>query len=333
MNAPKCTANAYIDFLVASPDVVSGTEAARVQPASADSPAHDAFTRLLHRLDPDPAALWAEAVPLVQRDRGILVLDDSTLDKPYARQIGLVTRHWSGKHRRVVQGINLLTLLWTDGDRLIPVDYRLYDKTGDGLTKNDHFRVMLTTAQERGFQPECVVFDGWYASLENLKAVRAAGWRWLTRLKSNRRVNPDGTGNRPLADCAIAETGTHVHLQGYGFIQVFRLVAPDGDTEHWATSDPALDEWHRLRYGEWAWGIEEYHRGLKQHCGVERAQVRAARAQRTHILCAIRAFLRLEHHRQQTGISWWEAKTTIVREAVRAYLAAPRYTLASPPTA
>jgi putative transposase len=333
MNAPKCTANTYIDFLVASPDAVSGTEAARVQPAGADPPAHDAFTRLLHRLDPDPAALWAEAAPLVQRDRGVLVLDDSTLDKPYAHHIGLVTRHWSGKHRRVVQGINLLTLLWTDGDRLIPVDYRLYDKATDGLTKNDHFRAMLITAQQRGFQPECVVFDGWYASLENLKAVRAAGWRWLTRLKRNRLVNPDGTGNRPLADCAIAATGARVHLQGYGDIQVFRIVAPDGDTEHWATSDPALDELGRLQYGEWAWGIEEYHRGLKQHCGVERAQVRAARAQRTHILCAIRAFLRLEHHRQQTGISWWEAKTTIVREAVRAYLAAPRYTLASPPTA
>jgi putative transposase len=333
MHAPKCTADAYIDFLVASPEAVSGTEAARVQPAGVDPPAHDAFTRLLHRLDPDPAALWAEAAPLVQRDHGILVLDDSTLDKPYARHIGLVSRHWSGKHRRVVRGINLLTLLWTDGDRLIPLDYRLYDKAGDGLTKNDHFRALLTAAQERGFQPACVVFDGWYASLENLKAVRAAGWQWLTRLKRNRLVNPDGTGNRPLADCAVAETGTRVHLQGDGVIHVFRLVAPDGDTEHWATSDLALDELSRLQYGEWAWGIEEYHRGLKQHCGVERAQVRAARAQRTHILCAIRAFLRLEHHRQQTGISWWEAKTTIVREAVRAYLAAPRYTLASPPTA
>jgi hypothetical protein len=333
MNTPKCTANDYIDFLVASPRVVSGTEAARVQPAGTDPPAHDAFTRLLHRLDPDPAGLWAEAAPLVQRDRGILVLDDSTLDKPYARHIGLVTRHWSGKHKRVVQGINLLTLLWTDGDRLIPVDYRLYDKAGDGLTKNDHFRAMLTTAQERGFQPACVVFDGWYASLENLKAVRAAGWQWLTRLKGNRLVNPDGTGNRPLADCAITESGTRVHLQGYGVIHVFRIVAPDGDTEHWATSDLALDELRRLQYAEWAWGIEEYHRGLKQHCGVERAQVRAARAQRTHILCALRAFLRLEWQRLTTGLSWWEAKTGIVREAVRAYLAAPRYTLPPPPTA
>jgi putative transposase len=333
MNAPKCTAADYIDFLVASPRAVSGTEAARVQPPRARPPAHDAFTRLLHRLEPDPATLWGEAAPLVDRGRGILVLDDSTLDKPYARRIGLVTRHWSGKHQRVVQGINLLTLLWTDGDALIPTDYRLYDKAGDGLTKNDHFRAMLVTAQQRAFHPALVAFDGWYASLDNLKAVRAAGWHWLTRLKGNRLVTPEGGSKRPLADCAIAEEGTHVQLHGYGFIRVFRFVAPDGDTEHWATSDLAMDDLRRVQYAEWAWGIEEYHRGLKQHCGVERAQVRAVRAQRTHIGCAIRAFLRLEWHRQTTGIGWWEAKTGIVREAVRAYLAAPCYTLPPPATA
>src|ERR1700716_3432773 len=113
MNAPKCSPTDYIDFLVASPRVVSGTEAARVQPERPDPPAHDAFTRLLHRLEPDPATLWAEAAPQARRGAGVLVLDDSTLDKPYARKIGLLTRHWSGKHRRVVPGINLLTLLWT----------------------------------------------------------------------------------------------------------------------------------------------------------------------------------------------------------------------------
>jgi putative transposase len=329
MNAPKCDAIDYINFLVASPRAVSGTEAARVQPERPGAPAHDAFTRLLHRLEPDPATLWAEAAPQVRRDRGILVLDDSTLDKPYARQIGLLTRHWSGKHRRVVQGINLLTLLWTDGEALIPCDYRLYEKAVDQLSKNDHFRAMLATARERGFAPECVVFDSWYASLENLKAIRRAGWRWVTQLKANRLVNPDGAGNRSLGECAIAEAGTRVHLQGYGFVLVFRIVTPDGDTEYWATSDLAMGGLARLKYAEWAWGIEVYHRGLKQQCGVERAEVRAAKAQRNHVGCALRAFLRLEQHRLVTGVSWWEAKTDILREALRQYLAQPRYTLAS----
>jgi len=39
----------------------------------------------------------------------------------------------------------------------------------------------------------------------------------------------------------------------------------------------------------------------------------------------------LELHWFATGISWYDAKLGIVREAIRSYLAAPRYLL--PPTA
>jgi hypothetical protein len=329
MNAPKCQPEDYIDFLVASPRVVSGTEAARAQPARPNPAAHDAYTRLLHRLEPDAGALWAEAAPLVDRGGGVLVLDDSVLDKPYAKRMALVARQWSGKHKRVVRGIGLVTLLWSDGEALLPCDYRLYDKEGDGLTKNEHARGLLDTAKERGFAPAMVLFDSWYASLANLKAVRGHGWQWTTQLKANRLVNPDGTGNRRLDACAIAAAGTRVHLQGYGWIVVFRIVSRDGDTEYWATSDLGMDDGHRRKYAELAWGIEVYHRGLKQFCGVERAQVRAARAQRNHITCALRAFLRFEQHRIVTGMSWWAAKLGIVREAVRAYRAAPTYTLSS----
>jgi len=330
MNAPKVCPSDYIQYLIASPRVVSGTEAARTHPDGEAGPAHDAFTRLLHRLEPEPDQLWSEVWRQVERRRGVLVLDDSTLDKPYARHMDLVTRHWSGKHRDVVRGINLLTLLWSDGERLIPVDYRIYDKATDGKTKNDHFRDLLDRAYTRGFEPECVLFDSWYASLENLKAVRSYGWAWLTRLKRDRQVNPDGTGNRPLEACTIAESGSRVHLRGYGFICVFWIVPTNGNTEdaeYWASSEVEMQEPTREHYAHLSWGIEQYHRGLKQHCGVERSQVRAARAQRNHIGLAIRAFVRLERNRIRTGMSWWEAKTSIVREAVRAYLAAPRFTL------
>jgi hypothetical protein len=116
---------------------------------------------------------------------------------------------------------------------------------------------MLDVAAQRGFTPECVAFDSWYASLENLKAVRGVGWRWLTQLKGNRLVNPDGVGNRPLAECPVSAAGTRLHLQGYGFVRVFRLASPDGDTEHWATGDEQMGELSRLKYAEWAWGIEQ----------------------------------------------------------------------------
>ena len=71
--------------------------------------------------------------------------------------------------------------------------------------------------------------------------------------------------------------------------------------------------------------IETYHRGIKQFCGIERCQARSATAQRNHIELALRAFLRLEFHSFVKGISWFEAKTSIIRDAVRAYLAQPSY--------
>src|SRR4051794_21229594 len=332
MNTARCTDDDYIQFLIASPKVVSCAEAARVQPQEPFAPAHDAFSRLLLRQEPDPGALWDEAEPLVETNKGVLVLDDSTNDKPYARKIELVTNHWSGKHRKVVRGINLITLLWTDGDRKIPCDYRIYSKA-DGLTKNDHFREMLRTARARGFSPRCVLFDGWYASLENLKQVRDYGWIWLTRLKGNRQVTPADGRKRALDEVAISRTGTTLHLQGYGPIRVFRIDAKDGVADYWATNDLTMEEGMRQHYAETSFAIENYHRDLKQNCGVERCQARSGRAQRNHIGMALRAFLRLEWHFFTTGISGFEAKLSLIREAIRSYLARPFLTLAKQPTA
>src|SRR3954447_10940374 len=214
MNPPRASPEDYIQFLLATPKACTATEAARVQPESPDAPAHDAFTRLLHRLEPDPATLWEETRPMVHTRSGLLVLDDSTLEKFPAKKIQMVTRHWSGKHKRVVWGINLISLVWTDGDRVVPCDYRVYDKAVDGLTKNDHFLAMLKEAKARGFEPRCVAFDSWYSGLENLKAVRACGWTFLTQLKVNRKVDLNRQGYRAVAEVEIAPGGTVGHLEG-----------------------------------------------------------------------------------------------------------------------
>src|SRR4051794_34717460 len=134
MNARRCSVEQYIDFLLASPKVVSTTEAARVQPPHPHAPAHDSFTRLLNDLEPEPEVLWQEVRPFVRTRQGLLVLDHPPLDNPSPPPLGLVGHFWPGKHRRVVRGINLLTLVWTDGDALWPCDYRLVNPA-DGKTK------------------------------------------------------------------------------------------------------------------------------------------------------------------------------------------------------
>ena len=51
MNPPKCKETDYIDFIIATPRRITATEAAHVQPEDSESPAHDAFTRLLQRIE------------------------------------------------------------------------------------------------------------------------------------------------------------------------------------------------------------------------------------------------------------------------------------------
>lgn len=329
MNRAKCDEYDYINFLIAAQRVFSSVEAAKTHPAGEKGPAHDAYTRLLHRLSPGSDGLWQEVAPLIDRRRGMLVVDDTTLDKPYASSMALVTCHWSGKHRAVVRGINLVSLVWTDGECRLPCDFRIYNKEQDQQTKNDHFRAMIVEARARGFVPALVIFDSWYASLENLKLLRSQGWHWLTQLKSNRQVSVDRSGHRAISEIFIPVQGCRVHLKGYGWIKVFRTVGRNGDAEYWATSrlDMTLEDaaFHALH----AWQIEEYHRDLKQCTGIERGQYRKERAQRNHIALAIRAFVRLEYHRLQTKVSAYEAKASIIRAAIRAYLASPTITLTS----
>lgn len=332
MNPPKVRDEDYINFIIATPRLVTATEASLCQPESRNAPSHDAFTRLLLRLEPDPETLWSEAKTQIDLNQGILVLDDSTLEKPYSPFNALVYRHWSGKQKEVVKGINLITLLWTDGVRCVPVDYRVFDKDRDGKTKNEHFSQMLLEAYQRGFNPALVCFDSWYSSIENLKLVRSFGWHFLTRLKSNRQIRFGEGKLQAVADAGLCGgDGTICWLKGYGQIKAFRVRATDGTSEYWATSLNQMTEPEREEWAGAAWRIEMYHRGLKQQCLIERAQCRRVRPLLNHIGLCIRAFLRLEGHCYHEKMSWLEAKTGIIRAAVREYLSNPLYS--SLPTA
>ena len=115
--------NDYINFLVATPKSYSCLEAERVQPIKTNAAAHDAITRMRPRKEPTSEELWQEAQALVSMEGGLLALDDTTLDKPYAKKMDLVCRHGSYKPHKTVPGINLLSLLWSDGDQHLPVSY------------------------------------------------------------------------------------------------------------------------------------------------------------------------------------------------------------------
>ena len=72
---------------------------------------HDSVNRFLERERYDPKDLFDEEKTKIELVGCILSVDDSVLDKPYmdSTKASLVDYFWSGKHKRAVKGINLIT--------------------------------------------------------------------------------------------------------------------------------------------------------------------------------------------------------------------------------
>lgn len=327
VRSPPITDCDYINFLVAAQCDVSCVKAAECFSGNGLVITHDTFNRFLTRQSLTPATLWNEVEPFVERRNGWFVLDDTVIDKIYSKKISLTYFQWSGNQHKVIKGIGLITLVWTDGVSTFPIDYRIYDKDGDQLTKNDHFRAMLQTAADRGFCPYFVLFDSWYASMANLKFIDKLGWYWFSRVKKNRMVNPDNTENQPVSTLTIPDDGMEVHMKKYGFIKLFHSVNKAGKDRYWATNCLTMDATDRRNLQAIAWSIENYHRALKELCCVEDCKIRKEAGQRNHINCSLRAYIRLEAVQQQQDITIYQAKWEIIRSAITEYVRHPRYAL------
>ena len=314
----KWTKDLYCQFLLASQRNFTATQASDVTAVS-----HDAITRWLTSVKLTPNLLWEHVEHLVEKEGGVLVVDDSVIAKQYSRShdLPLLSYQYSGAYHKVIQGIGLVNLVLVGNDaRCLPVDYRIFSKKIDGRTKHMHVQEMLLLALHRGIRPSAVVFDSWYGSVKTLKFLEKNKLIWVTTLKSNRIIDH----NEHLADKDIPASGLVVHLKAYGMIRVFKTFSQaKGEVEYLATNKLDMSRGDIKTVAARRWKIEEYHRGLKQTTGIEKCQARTQRSQRNHIFCSIISFVALEVQRMETGVSWYQAKQKIIQHAMRQYMLSP----------
>lgn len=318
----KWNKDLYCQFLLASQRNFTVTQAADLTSVS-----HDQITRWLTSTKLTPNILWEYVEKLVEKEGGVLVVDDSVIAKQYSRshELPLLSYQYSGAYHKIIQGIGLVNLVVVDKDNTcIPIDYRIYAKKVDGRTKHMHVQEMITLALHRGMKPSAVAFDSWYGSVKTLKFLEKHKLTWVTVLKSNRIVDH----SEHLSDKQIAKSGLVVHLKAYGFIRVFKTFSQaKGEVEYIATNKLDMTLLDIKTVAAQRWKIEEYHRGLKQTTGIEKCQARNQRSQRNHIFCSILSFVALERQRVNKNISWYQAKKQIIPNAMRQYLLSPTISL------
>lgn len=323
MQKQKCSLKLYSNFLIANHNRFSGLELSKLT----QEMAHDAVNRWLLNSSFTPSDLWSDVKHMVDIKTGYLIGDDTLLEKKYSYQNELVKKQYSGNLHQLEKGISLVNLLWTGnlGEEYVPVDYRVYKKEFDDKTKNDHFRDMLKRAKNRDFCPIYVLFDTWYASVDNLKFITKKdklNWHFICSLAFNRQVSVVKNEYIAIADLGLTDKQVkRVWLKEYGFVLVCKTVDKKGDDTYMATSDLSLTDYDEfISHYDQRWQVEEFHRGIKQTTGIEKCYSIKSQSQKTHIFASFNAFLKLEKSRIKSNISWYEQKALISRTAAMGYL-------------
>ena len=257
---------------------------------------HDSVNRFLHRENYQPKDMFDEAAKSLLLVGGTLSVDDSVLDKPYSHSVALVSHFWSGKHHRVVKGINLVTLYYTDpAGRHMPVNFRICDKA-EGKTKNDYFREMLIEVLVWGLEPAFVTGDSWYSCVKNLKTIKNHQTGFMFAVETNRTVSLEKGQWQQVQNLDIPDDGLDVWLKDFGKVRLFRTMLKD-QRRHYVVYLPEELPFQRdnfIQIHDHHWQIEQFHRAIKQVCHIEHFQVRSERPVRNHIFASILSFVYLQ---------------------------------------
>ncbi|NER79883.1 MAG: transposase [Leptolyngbya sp. SIO1D8] len=308
----------YCQYLLSSPVNYTVTNLAH----HLEGVSHDRINRYLRGEKLTSRLLWENIKPSVHLDPdAYLVFDDTVLDKRFARSIELTRRQYSGNEHRVIRGIGVVSCLYVNPrtGQFWVIDYRLYDRDGDGQSKLDHVAAMLEAVVYAKALPfRTVLMDSWYATQKLMAQIDQLGKVYYCPLKRNRRVDDSG-GTQPYQrvdklawDSDALTQGKLIKIRGFPKdkkVKLFRVTVSSHRTEFVATNDltqnstEAAQEESSLR-----WKIEEFHRELKQLTGVEACQCRKGRIQRNHIACALLVWTRLKTIAYQSGHTIYQVK-------------------------
>ena len=292
---------------------------------------HDQLNRLLNTERIPARDLWRSVRKDIEFDEdGYVLFDDTVLPKPYAKQMELVRRQWSGSEKRVIQGIGLVTCVYVNPKthEYWIIDYRIYDPDRDAKTKLQHLQEMLHNAYfVKNLPFRTVLVDSWYASMAVLKKIESLSKTYYAPLKRNRLVN-DSDGVDPhkrIEDLTWTESelsqGKRVHIRKFPRghqVKLFRIASGTGRTEYIVTNDlsqsdaTATHQDCRVR-----WKIEQLHRELKQTTGISKCENRRHRGQRNHIACCLWVWVSLTRAARATGQTIYRLKESLYADYMR----------------
>lgn len=303
---------------------------------------HDALNRYLRGERLTSRLIWENVKSqIIPSPFGYVVFDDSVLDKSYSRNIDLVRRQYSGNAHGVIKGIGMVNCLYVNpesGDYWV-IDYRIFEPAGDGKSKLDHVRDMLTTLiADKQLPFAAVLMDTWYATKDLMLFIESVNKLYYCPIRDNRLVD-DSQAALPYRHVSTLQwteqelgKGKIIKIKGFPKdhkVKLFRVEVSTNRTDWVVTNDLAQDSTDATqKVCRMRWKIEQFHREIKQLTGIERCQCRSARIQRNHIASAVLVWIRLTDVARKTKQTIYRVKHGLLANYLRQELKNPAVSMA-----
>jgi hypothetical protein len=336
-------ADLYSDYLLASFGATTATGLSQLLEGEIS---HDQVTRYLAGPQKTASDLWQTVKALVrdvQSESGVLIIDDSIEEKPYTDENDIVCWHYDHSKDRVLKGINFLTALYSSQGVSVPVGFHLVAKTEkyidpktqkeqrrSPVSKNEVCRGLIKQAVRHRFPFRFVLFDVWFASAENMVFIKHQQHRdFICPLKTNRKValsKADKQQGRYVrvdtlelqaqatreiylegGDCPLVLT-KHVFTNEDGSIGLRYLVSSDTTLSF----DDITTTYHER------WGVECYHKSLKQNVSLAKSPTQTVTTQTNHFFASLCGFLKLERLKRKTQLNHFALKSKLYLNALQA---------------
>jgi len=305
---------------------------------------HDQMQRSLAGEEQTSADLWRIAKPHVrkiERDDGVMIVDDSIGEKPYTDENDIICWHYDHSQQRTVKGINFVTCLYHCQGVSLPIGFEIVRKTEKYLdpksgkekrrssrTKNEMYRNLMAQAVKNQIPFKYALNDIWFASAENMNFVKITLEKeFVMPLKGNRKVaastEAKQNGRYQSVDTLELEPmkPVTVYLEGVEFPillvkQVF--TNEDGSTGilYLVTSDTTLDGNGITTIYQKRWNVEPYHKSLKQNASLEKSPTQTVATQTNHFFAALCGYIKLELLKGDTKLNHFALKSKLYLRAI-----------------
>lgn len=318
----------YTDYLIASFSLATATGMSNLLDGAFS---HDQISRFLGQSLFTQQEYWRCVKPLlrkIEQPEGVIKIDDTILEKPFSTENDIVCWHFDHSKKPqggLVKGINILNFLYQSplgGDSFIsiPAAFEIIKKTEPWFdkksgkvklrspeTKNTLVRERLRILHHMNkLKFQYVIWDTWFSADDNFNFVHKELEKYfVAAIKDNRLVALSEEDKLKGKFKSIKELEVQkdqaisVWIKGLGFPVLFTkqvFINKDGSSGELClvTNDLDLSAQVLCTTYQQRWGVEVFHKSLKQDVGLEDSPTKNETTQSNHVFAAMIAWTKLE---------------------------------------